>query len=333
MKKTPVIGQSPAFLNILERVSRLAMINRPVLILGERGTGKELIAERLHYLSKRWDRPFLKVNCAILTDALLASELFGHEPGAFTGAIKKRLGRFEQAHAGSLFLDEIACASQQVQEALLRVVEYGEFERLGGQHTLQCDVRLICASNVDLSIEAKGGNFRADLLDRLSFEVLTLPPLRHRQEDILALADFYATNMATELSWETFPGFSNPAKQALMDYEWPGNVRELRNVVERAVYRWQAPLEPIDQLVFDPFDSDYRLSVVSQEQTDNQKQKSTATFCLNNNLKNYIENIEKAMIEKSLNENHYHQGNTAKSLGLSYHSLRAYIKKLKIKTP
>ena len=180
----PLVGQAPAFLDLMEQVSRVAPLDRPVLVIGERGTGKELIAARLHYLSPRWDRPLLKLNAAALPETLLDSELFGHEAGAFTGALRQRRGRFELADGGSLFLDEIASTSLAVQERLLRVVEYGAFERVGGSTTVQVDVRLIGATNVDLPAAAADGHFRHDLLDRLAFDVLTVPPLRARREDI-----------------------------------------------------------------------------------------------------------------------------------------------------
>ncbi|MBL8707700.1 MAG: sigma 54-interacting transcriptional regulator, partial [Rhodospirillaceae bacterium] len=183
-----LLGEAPAFQALLDHVSAAAPLDRPVLVIGERGTGKELIAARLHYLSRRWDRPFIKVNCAALAPDLLESELFGHEAGAFTGATRRHLGRFERAHGGTLFLDEIANASLRVQEQILRVVEYGEFERVGSGETRAVDVRLIGATNIDLPAAVADGRFRADLLDRLAFDVLTLPPLRARPEDIALLA-------------------------------------------------------------------------------------------------------------------------------------------------
>ncbi|HFB66696.1 MAG TPA: AAA family ATPase, partial [Aeromonadales bacterium] len=180
-----LIGESPSFVSCLEHVSYAAPLNRPVLIVGERGTGKELIASRMHFLSTRWEQPYVKMNCAAINENLLENELFGHESGAFTGAQKRHEGRFEQADGGTLFLDELANSSLSVQEKLLRVIEYGEFERVGGSKTIKVDVRVIAATNEDLPQLAKKGNFRADLLDRLAFDVITLPPLRYRKEDIL----------------------------------------------------------------------------------------------------------------------------------------------------
>jgi len=187
-----VIGEAPAFMQVLESVSRIAPLEKPVLVVGERGTGKELIAARLHYLSNRWEADYQKVNCAAISESILESELFGHEAGSFTGASKSHQGRFERANKGTLFLDELATTSMRVQEKLLRVIEYGEFERLGGQKTLRVDVRLVAATNVDLPALAERGDFRHDLLDRLAFDVITLPPLRARFEDIALLANQFA---------------------------------------------------------------------------------------------------------------------------------------------
>ncbi|MFW5815754.1 MAG: sigma 54-interacting transcriptional regulator, partial [Wenzhouxiangella sp.] len=254
----PMIGESPAFLEVLEQVSRAAAMNRPMLIVGERGTGKELVAERLHYLSPRWDQPLIKLNCAAISDSLLESELFGHEAGAYTDATRARLGRFEAADGGSLFLDELASTTPAVQEKILRVIEYGQFERLGSSTTRTVDVRLIGAANVDLPALAAHGRFRSDLLDRLAFDVITLPPLRARAEDILPLAEAFAMRITRELGRELFAGFSPEVTQRLLDHDWPGNIRELKNVVERAVYRHEAIAEPVTELALDPFDSPWR---------------------------------------------------------------------------
>ena len=257
-----LIGQADNFLEILEKTSHLAALNKPVLIIGERGTGKELIAARLHYLSQRWDQQYLKLNCAALNENLLETELFGYDSGAFTGATKRHEGRFERAHKGTLFLDEIANTSSLIQEKLLRIVEYGEFERVGGSKTLTTDVRLIAATNEDLPALARSGKFRADLLDRLAFDVITLPPLRARPDDIMILAESFAINMTRELEYELFSGFTQKAKHMMMEYNWPGNIRELKNVIERSVYRSNNPHLPINELIIDPFDSPYRPSQV-----------------------------------------------------------------------
>jgi psp operon transcriptional activator len=253
-----MLGSATVFLDMLEQVSGVAPLNRPVLVIGERGTGKELISARLHYLSPRWERPFLTLNCAALGESLLEAELFGHEAGAFTGATRRRDGFFERADGGTLFLDEIASASMAVQEKILRVVEYGEFQRLGSSSTVKVDVRLVAATNVDLPSEAEKGRFRADLLDRLAFDVVTVPPLRERPGDIMLLARHFGLAMAQEMKLPVFPGFTQRAQRTLETYGWPGNVRELKNVVERAVYRSASGDQPIDRIVLDPFESAFR---------------------------------------------------------------------------
>jgi psp operon transcriptional activator len=267
-RNTQLVGQSSSFLDAVERASRAAPLDRPVLVIGERGTGKELIAERLHHLSSRWDGPLVTMNCAALPETLIEAELFGHEAGAFTGATKSRAGRFEEAHGGTLFLDELATLSQAAQERLLRVVEYGEVTRIGASRPLQVDVRIVAATNEDLPKLAENQRFRADLLDRLCFEVVTLPPLRHRSSDIPVLTDHFARRMALELDWPSWPGFSASAMNRLLEYTWPGNVRELRNVVERAVYRWEDGERPVDQIQFDPFESPWRPQSRSQPAND-----------------------------------------------------------------
>ena len=245
------IGESRIFRDMLALVSRLAPIDRPVLVLGERGTGKELVAGRLAYLSRRWERPFIKLNCAALSESLLDSELFGHEAGAFTGAVRRRAGRFELADGGSLFLDEIANASLAVQEKLLRVLEYGSFDRVGGG-SLRVDVRVIAATNADLRQMAREGRFRADLLDRLAFDVIAVPPLRDRGDDIPLIANHFARRMAGELGRPLFAGFTAAALAQLAGYAWPGNIRELRNAVERSVYRADGE-RPLERILIDPF--------------------------------------------------------------------------------
>ncbi|MCF6225713.1 MAG: phage shock protein operon transcriptional activator [Xanthomonadales bacterium] len=326
-----LIGQSPAFTAVLEQVSQLAPLSKPILIVGERGTGKELIAERLHFLSKRWENPFLKLNCAALTESLLETELFGHEAGAFTGAAKRRKGRFELADNGSLFLDELANTSLGIQEKILRVVEYGEFERVGSSTTISTDVRLIGATNMDLPAQVKAGKFRADLLDRLAFDVITLPPLRVRIEDIQLLAEHFATKMASELEREYFAGFAKSARAALMQYAWPGNVRELKNVVERAVYRNDDVEAEITQIDFDPFESPWRpLGEPVEPSVENPAVATTILPPEAFNLKDHIQQTEIDLIEAALKQNKYKQKQTAEYLGMTYHQLRGYLRKYDI---
>jgi psp operon transcriptional activator len=323
-----VIGHSPALAAALDQVSRLALINRPVLVMGERGTGKELAAQRLHYLSARWEAPLVKVNCAALADSLLESELFGHEPGAFTGATQTRKGRFERADAGTLFLDEIATMSMRLQEKLLRLVEYGEFERLGGRETLQVDVRIIAASNIDLRTLVAENRFRADLLDRLSFDVVHLPPLRHRGEDIVELAEHFAVQMCAELGWELFAGFTGSVLAALRQHHWPGNIRELKNAVERSLFRWENPALPLDELVIDPFASPY----LDQDPGagDNRDATDTVTATESLDFQGRVRQVEIRLLRQALKENGYNQRRTATALGLTYDQLRGMVRKYEL---
>jgi len=331
------LGRSPAFQQSMAMISLLAPLTKPVLVIGERGTGKELAAARLHYLSTRWNQPFVKLNCASLSETLLEAELFGHEAGSFTGAQRRRLGRFELAHRGTLFLDEIANAPQNVQETILRVVEYGTFERVGGSETIKVDVRLIAATNIDLPALAAAGEFRADLLDRLAFDVVTLPPLRERPEDIELLADHMALQMTRELKREVFAGFTARALQALQDYDWPGNIRELRNVVERAVYRTTDPDQPIDEIVFDPFASPWRplsaaapkpATIAAPVAAPSPAVPATVTAPEGPyDFVDHIRRIEHDLLKRALAENAHHQKNTAKMLGMTYHQLRNCLRK------
>ncbi|MEE4143627.1 MAG: phage shock protein operon transcriptional activator [Halieaceae bacterium] len=321
--QSSMIGNSASLASALDQVSRLAPVNRPILVLGERGTGKELAAERLHYLSGRWDAPLLKVNCAAIADSLLESELFGHEAGAFTGATRPRQGRFERAEGGSLFLDEVATMSLRLQEKLLRVVEYGEFERLGGQHTLRVDVRVIAATNVDLKQHATRGLFREDLLDRLSFDVVHLPALRQRSEDIPELAQHFAVQMCAELGWDLFAGFTPGAMEALMAHPWPGNVRELKNAVERSLHRWGDPLEPVDEVVIDPFKSPFEEETTALETPPAADETAAAQLPFNER----VTMIERQLLQEALAREGYNQRRTADTLGLSYDQLRGLVRK------
>lgn len=348
-----LIGQANSFLSVLEQVSQIAPLNKPVLIIGERGTGKELIAARLHYLSKRWEQSYITLNCAALSESLLESELFGHEVGAFTGAQKRHEGRFERADGGTLFLDELANTSALVQEKILRVIEYGEFERVGGSKTVRVDTRLVAATNEDLPSLAEAGKFRADLLDRLAFDVITLPPLRERREDILLLAEHFAIQMARELGYELFSGFTDQAKRVLLDYHWPGNVRELKNVIERSVYRLGNGNLPLHDIILDPFESPYRPKPAPHQQVDkhtattqsvatstsaevaNGPVTSASSFQLDfdNNpvdFKTLTANFEIDVLQQALQHALFNQKKTAEILGLTYHQLRGYLKKYQL---
>ena len=327
---TNLIGEAPAFLAMLEHVSQAAPLNKPVLVIGERGTGKELIASRLHYLSERWEQPLVKVNCAALTESLLESELFGHEAGAFTGASRVHIGRFEQASGGTLILDELGTIPLRMQEKILRVIEYKEFQRVGGTNTLTTDTRIVGATNEDLPRLAERGKFRADLLDRLAFDVIHVPPLRKRPEDISTLAYHFAVNITSELKREVFPGFSPAAAAALLAYTWPGNVRELKNAVERSVYRAEDPDEPIAEILFDPFASPYRVSSPgepAEEEPDDLEPPSAQLERLPDDFRAAVEDFERSILEQALARAQYKQTTTAELLNLSYHQLRGLLKK------
>ena len=324
-----IVGESPSFLQLMEHVSRAAPQERPILVIGERGTGKELIATRLHFLSQRWQGAFVQLNCAALPESLLETELFGHEAGAFTGAAGRRAGRFELADGGTLFLDEIGNATPQVQEKILRVIEYGRFERVGGNETLSVDVRVIGAANIDLSAAADDGRFRHDLLDRLSFDVLTIPQLRHRRSDIGLLTHHFGRAMAQDLDWSGYPGFAPEALDELIAYDWPGNVRELKNTVERAVYLHLEPTQPVTGVKFDPFESPYRPAYVRSigDNTNaeplpvaNKAPPPDASTALD--LRDAVRQFEYRLLAEALAANRHSQKATAAHLGLSYHQLR-----------
>ena len=336
-RATQVIGQSGAFLDALERASRAATLDRPVLVIGERGTGKELVAERLHRLSGRWDQALVVMNCAALPETLIEAELFGHEAGAFTGATKARVGRFEEAHGGTLFLDELGTLSMGAQERLLRAVEYGEVTRIGSSRPIRVDVRIVAATNEHLPDKVDRHEFRADLLDRLSFEVVTLPPLRARKSDIIVLADHFGRRMAAELGWDSWPVFAPAAQDALRDYRWPGNVRELRNVVERAVYRWQRE-GAIEGIEFDPFQSPYRPgagdppprpqavapapAAAERPAAKSEGDEVAACDVGPSDFKSRVALFERELLSRALSENRFNQRATADALGLSYDQLR-----------
>ncbi len=336
-REVQFIGQSGAFLDAVERTSRAAPMRRPVLVIGERGTGKELIAERLHRLSTRWDEPLVTMNCAALPETLIEAELFGHEAGAFTGATRARAGRFEEADKGTLFLDELGTLSMGAQERLLRAVEYGEVTRIGASRPVRVDVRIVAATNEDLPRMAELGRFRADLLDRLSFEVITLPPLRVREGDIFVLADYFGRRMAAELHWDAWPGFAAHVSEQMEKHDWPGNVRELRNVVERAVYRWDDWSQPIGHVQFDPFESPWKpvgpvratdavMTVTSSAEAVSAAA-APAHFDDVEDLRGAVDAHERAIVEHHLGRNRWNQRQTAKALGVSYDQLRHAMKK------
>jgi len=313
-----LLGEAPSFRAMLAQVSQVAPLDRPVLVVGERGTGKELVAARIAFLSPRWEGSFVKLNCAALAESLLDSELFGHEAGAFTGATRRRLSRFELADRGTLFLDEIATASLAVQEKILRVIEYGSFERVGGNESIAVDVRVIAATNIDLPSLAAAGKFRADLLDRLAFDVVTIPPLRERRDDIPLLAAHFAIAMTRALGREVFAGFTRRAAASLDSYPWPGNVRELRNVVERAVARAERPDRPLDEINFDPFASPFRPGNAAVAEPERIGAIGFAER---------VAEFEAGLLREALAASRFNQRQAAQRLGLTYDQLRHHLKK------
>ncbi|MCX8035556.1 MAG: sigma 54-interacting transcriptional regulator [Candidatus Sumerlaeia bacterium] len=343
--RAETIGRSKAFLDFQERLQRVAPIDRPVLLIGERGTGKEKAARWLHGFSPRADHELVTLNCAALAPSLIESELFGHEEGAFTGATRKRIGRFEAANGGTLFLDEISLIPIETQEKILRVVEYGTFERVGGTRPVRVNVRIIGATNTDLAREAAAGRFKRDLLDRLSFEVLFLPPLRERQEDILLLAGYFAARMAAELGRPGVPEFSDGAIARLLSYPWPGNIRELKNVIERAVYRSEDFHITEDEVEFDPFRSPYAPLPAAAPAAFLRPQGETPVIPsapseptppsappdlpdLNSaTLPEAIERVELFYLRRALKTARFNQRVAAKNLGLTYHQFRRLYRK------
>jgi psp operon transcriptional activator len=332
------LGQSEVFLDFTERLSRVAKVDRPVLLIGERGSGKELAAAKLHYLSRRWEAPLVALNCSALSPALIEAELFGHERGAFTGAVAERAGRFEAADGGTLLLDEIGLIPIEAQEKILRAVEYGTFERVGSSKPTRVDVRIIGATNADLPALAREGRFKEDLLDRLSFEVVHVPPLRERGDDVLLLARHFAAAMAGELDLHPPPEFSREAREALLSHPWPGNIRELKNVVERAVYRAEG--DTVHEIVFDPFARSAgavpsvgnprtgapRLTLESGGQPAPDLAMTDPTVAAAT-LPEAVARLEIDFLRRALADSRHHQRRAAQRLGLTYHQFRGLYRK------
>ena len=324
------LGEADCFLDFQAQLARVARVSRPVLLVGERGTGKELAAARVHFLSPRWGGPLVKLNCAALPENLLESELFGHEAGAFTGAARRRSGRFEMATGGTLFLDELGQMPMNVQEKILRVIEYGVFERVGGSEAVETDVRVVGATNADLPALAVAGRFRADLLDRLSFEVLHVPGLRERgAEDVALLARHFAARMATELGRAAAPEFSPAAWAALQGYAWPGNVRELKNVVERAVCRAEEG-KVIREIVFDPFQkigAPPALATTAASVGHVNGGDAAATTARPERFLDAVAEFESGLLREALTRARHRQREAAEALGLSYDQFRGLYRK------
>ena len=234
---TEIIGADGGLSGVMEAVSQVAPLNTPVLLLGETGVGKEIIANRIHYSSPRSEGPFVKINCGAIPEGLIDSELFGHEKGAFTGAVSRKPGRFERAQKGTIFLDEVGDLPASVQVRLLRVVQEKEIERVGGTSPIKVDVRVIAATHRDLEELVKEGSFREDLWFRLNVFPIHIPPLRERKTDIPQMVHYFIKSKARELNLRVVPELAPGAMERLMAYDWPGNVRELQNIVERSLIR------------------------------------------------------------------------------------------------
>ena len=309
-----IVGDGKAMRVVLERILRVAPVPRPVLIVGERGTGKELVARAIHRSSPRASKPFVVMNCGAVPETLLESELFGHEKGAFTGATNRKAGKFELADGGTLFLDEIGNMSVEFQMKILRVLEYQRFSRVAGERELEVDVRVIAATNADLQQAISEGTFRADLYDRLAFEVLPLPPLRERREDLLPLAQHFAERFAREIGVPC-PTLSKEAAALLTAYEFPGNVRELKNVVERAIYRSDG-------------------AELSSEQLEAAlPRREAAVAAVNAEGKTFVEQIEaleRELLVRALAALDWNQKDAAERLGLTYDQFRHMYRKYEL---
>ena len=301
-----IIGDSPEIRELLDRITSLAAIPRPVLIIGERGTGKELVARAIHVSSGRRDRPFVALNCAAFPETLLESELFGHEKGAFTGADRLVPGKFEQADEGTLFLDEIAHMPLAFQQKILRVIEYGTFARIGGSREIHSAARVLAATNVDLERAMRDGGFLPDLWDRLAFEVVRVPPLRERRGDIMLLARHFLAEFRREVPAIGDKPFSPDAIAALERYRYPGNVRELKTIVERAAYRDRTGDISADDLTL-PREEDAGDRSSFHER---------------------VEAYQRRLIADALKAADGNQAEAARRLGLAYHRFRYYAQKL-----
>ncbi|XEQ94072.1 Regulatory protein AtoC [Sporomusa carbonis] len=308
-----ILTNSPKMQELCRTIAKIAQSNASVLITGESGTGKELIANTIHYNSKRKNGPFIKINCGALPEGLLESELFGHEKGAFTGAVMRRPGRFEQADQGTIFLDEIGEISPNLQVKLLRVLQEREFERVGGNETIKTDIRVIAATNRNLEEMVKQGEFRQDLYYRLNVVCLSAPPLRERKEDIELLAGYFLQKFMKENDKDII-GFDPDALSLLEDYSWPGNVRELANVVERAVIMSTGGMI---------FPEDLPESIrESKDSRENQLKSSLGLEkAAGQTLKEMIKKVECMLIKEALQRNHGNKVKTAKELGMSRRSI------------
>jgi len=316
-----IIGNSPPLQRVLGVVRKVAKSNTTVLIRGETGTGKELIAGAIHHNSLRAARNFVKVNCAALPETLLESELFGHEKGAYTGADRQRIGRFEQADGGSLFLDEVGDMSAAIQAKILRVLQEHEFERLGGTRTQKVDVRLITATNRDLSQMVASGQFREDLYYRLNVVSVEMPPLRERKEDILPLAMFFVKKFSGELK-KKLDGIDQDAQKLLLRYNWPGNIRELENSIERAILMTESQFISSEDL---------RLGEIATTAASGAREASSLVRIPPSGVP--LEEIERSALMEALKMSNWVQKDAAELLGISPRVMNYKIKTLRIEFP
>ena len=309
-----IIGQSAEIKAVLSLVERVAKTDSRVLITGENGTGKELVAKAIHNKSERSDKELVEVNCAAIPNELIESELFGHEKGSFTGAAQKRIGKFELANGGTLFLDEIGDMSLQAQAKVLRAIEEGIIERVGGNSKISVDVRILSATNKDLRAEIKEGNFREDLFHRLNVIPVKVPPLRHRKDDILLLVNHF-TNKICQQNKFPIKTFSDESLEILKNHQWSGNVRELRNIIERMMIMIPSDkIEKADLLSMLP---------ISDVKEDN-------LIDISNSFQEFKEKTEKAFIEKQLEMNNWNISKTAEILDIQRSHLYNKIKKYNI---
>lgn len=320
-----IVGNSAALDRVLQHVALVAPTDSTVLIEGETGTGKELIARAIHNISSRRGRPFVKLSCAAIPSGLLESELFGHEKGAFTGAVERRVGRFENAHSGTIFLDEIGEIPLELQPKLLRVLQEQEFERLGSTQTVRVDVRVVAATNRNLQQMAEEGTFRSDLYYRLSVFPLLMPPLRERSDDIPRLARFFADKFARRMN-KTVDSISEEAMRILSSYHWPGNIRELQNVIERAVILCQGSELQVDSVLRES------MSRRSDEQLRAAANDPDGTVF----SKDEIDRLERRNILAALEKTSwkiYGPGGAAEMLGVKPTTLAARVTRMGLKRP
>jgi DNA-binding NtrC family response regulator len=309
-----IIGKNKKMQDLFELIKDIAKTNSTVLIRGESGTGKELIANAIHFNSDRIEKPFVKVNCGVLAENLLESELFGHVKGAFTGAIKDKVGRFELANGGTIFLDEIGDISANMQLKLLRVLQEGEFERVGGNETKKVDVRILAATNRNLEEAMKNGNFRQDLYYRLNVIPLDVPPLRERKDDIPLLVAYFLDKFNADFK-KKIEAVDDEAMSYLQTYDWPGNIRELENLMERAIVLNKSGILKVTD--FPIFNSD----VETEQEID---------IHSSNDLTGIVDNFEKKIILKALRENNFNKLRTAEKLGIHRSTFMSKLKKYEI---